>query len=347
MSFDTQLVDMPLEEPGTPTEGAVVDPFEDYSELWSGHIQVEKPTVGTFGRGKALFYVGAVNCIYCEPGKGKTWLSAYIAKEHIENGGTVIFIDPESTAKRVIRRMKFLGTDITLGKRSFKYTCATDPKKIREYQAWAEGRENVLLIYDGLANPIASAGQDENGNGALKILQEHVKPFADSGATCLVIDHCGKNEKKGLRGFSGKLGFYKGAVYQIEVGTPFAPGIDGYLRLRLDKDNEGGTMVTVGTLAAEFHHVTEENGRGRFELREATEDLGRPGAKPKMSDEEILKALPVGEERAMNFDNIAPALNIKTFTKRCRAIHGVVVELRKGAKGQEQNFFWRTSTDES
>lgn len=106
-------------------------------------------------------------------------------------------------------------------------------------------------------------------------------------------------------------------------------------------------MITVGTLAAEFHHVTAENGRGRFELREATEDLSRPGAKPKMSDEEILKALPVGQERALNFENIAPALNIKTFTKRCRAIPGVVVELRKGAKGQEQNFFWRASTDES
>ncbi len=315
--------------------------FPDSSHLWEGQIDFAKPTVGRFAD-RALLYEATVNCIYGEPGKGKSWLALFIAAELIQAGYDVLFIDPESSEKRIICRLKGLGVKRDKGAKYFHYCSNIEPKKIKELQRWSEKREKLFVVYDGLANAIAAGGHEENSNAALTILQEQAKPFADGGACVLVVDHTGKNPKKGERGHSSKRGFYKGAIYSVTPHREFSPKSEGFLRLIMEKDNEGGTGLTVGQSAADFHHVIDERGRGSFELRDPNpENEIKPGAKAKMTDAEIIKALPVGEERAMNLASINPALKRATFTERCREIEGVHVDRRKGGSGQPQNYFWR------
>jgi hypothetical protein len=318
--------------------------FPDSSELWENGIEFAKPEIGRF-EDRALFYEAATNCIYGAPGKGKTWIALFTAVQQIEAGQDVLMIDPESSEKRIICRLKGLGVDWRKGAKHFHYWSDIDPLRIAELHRWAKGRDRLFVIYDGLANAIASLGKEENSTAALEILQRQIKPFADAGASALVVDHTGKDETRGARGSSSKLGFFKGAVYSVEVAKAFSKQSSGHLRLKLQKDNEGGTGLTVGQPAADFHHIAED-GRGRFELKPASGEIIAPGAKAKMTNAEILKCLPVGKDRAMNFASLAPKLNAKTFASRCREIEGAFVEKRKKTSGQPENFFYRDPTAE-
>jgi|GEM_PF-2093938 len=328
-----------LEQSGV---SAKSEPFEQIADLWNSEIEFAKPTLGAFGDGKALFYENSTNYLFGPRGLGKTWVSLFIIAEALRKDSYVVFIDPESTAKRSLCRLKYLGVTPKIGIEYFKYLATTDPAKIAEVQAWAKNKERVLVVYDGLANAIASAGKEENSNAALTILQQHVKPFVDTGATVLVIDHTGKDETKGARGHSSKEGFFKGACYQLKNGKSFSRGKAGYLKIVLAKDNEGGTGAMQGQTVALLKADIDERGETHFSLAPATDaDEPTKGAKCKMSDDEILEALPVGEDHAMNFASISPKLNKTAFTKRCREIDGVHVEPRTASSGQNPNYFWR------
>ena len=317
------------------------DIFEPIAELWAQEIEFAKPAVGRFG-GRAIFYEETTNYIFGTRACGKSWLALYVAAEGIADGRHVVYIDPESSAKRILWRLKYLGVDPEQGAKCFHYIASTDPQKIRKVQQWAKQKE-VMVIYDGLANAIAGAGKEENSSAALEILQAQVKPFADNGGTVIVIDHTGKDETKGARGHSSKEAFFKGACYHVKTGTAFSRGTGGFLKLELAKDNEGGTECVQGQVLAVFEATISENGKTLFKLREPSEvDRGSSsGRSVKMTDEEILKALPFGQHRAMKYENISPALNVRTFAERCEKIEGAHVKLMPSASGQQAKHFWR------
>ena len=170
-----------------------------------------------------------------------------------------------------------------------------------------------------------------------------MKPFADSGSTVIVVDHTGKDESKGARGHSSKEAFFKGACYHVKTGKAFSRGTGGSLKLELAKDNEGGTECVQGKLAAVFEATITDSGKTLFKLREPGEsERGTSaGRSVKMTDEEILKALPFGRDRAMKYENISPALNVRTFAERCEKIEGACAELMPTASGQQSKHFWR------
>ena len=318
------------------------DIFEPTAELWAQEIEFAKPTVGRFGD-RAAFYEETTNYIFGTRACGKSWLTLYVSAEAIADSVHVVYIDPESSAKRILWRLKYIGVDPEQGAKFFHYIATTDPLKIRKVQQWAAKQGRVLVIYDGLANAIASAGKEENSSAALEILQAQVKPFADSGSTVIVVDHTGKDERKGARGHSSKEAFFKGACYHVKTGKAFSRGTGGFLKLELAKDNEGGTGCVQGQLAAIFEATISDSGKTLFKLREPGEsERGTSaGRSVKMTDEEILKALPFGRDRAMKYENISPALNVRTFAERCEKIEGACVELMPTASGQQSKHFWR------
>lgn len=336
---EMQLASDALEGVGTAQADTT---FQNLSELWSSDIDFAKPTIGAFGDGCALFYENSSNCLIGPRGSSKSWIALFITAELIAQGWHVVYIDPESTAKRILWRLKYLGLDPEAGTARFHYLGTTDASKIAEAQRWSARHDNVFVVYDGLANAIASLGKEENSSAALEVLQAEVKPFVDAGATTLTIDHTGKNESKGARGHSSKEAFFKGAVYQLETVKHFSRGQGGHARLVLTKDNEGGCGTIQGKAAANFRATIEDSGKTTFSIEEADDaEDPRPGPSAKMTDQEIWDCLPVGPERALNFNSLAPALNVRRFTDRCRAMPGVTVEARKNANHREENFFYR------
>lgn len=342
---EMQLAQDALENVGTAQADTT---FQDLADLWTSDIEFAKPTIGTFGDGCALFYENSSNCLIGPRGSSKSWIALFITAELIAQGWHVVYIDPESTAKRILWRLKYLGVDPEAGTVHFHYLGTTDAARIAEAQRWSARHDNVFVVYDGLANAIASLGKEENSSAALEVLQAEVKPFVDAGATTLTIDHTGKNESKGARGHSSKEAFFKGSVYQLETVKHFSRGQGGHARLVLTKDNEGGCGTIQGKAAANFRATIEESGKTTFSIEEADESEDpRPGPSAKMTDQEIWDCLPVGPERALNFNSLAPALNVRTFTDRCKAMAGVTVELRKNANNKSEKFFHRQPAEPS
>ena len=67
------------------------------------------------------------------------------------------------------------------------------------------GRDPVLIIFDTLANSIV--GEDENGSKALSRYWSMVQTIGTNlGAATLTLAHTGKDEAKGIRGWSGTGG---------------------------------------------------------------------------------------------------------------------------------------------
>lgn len=322
-------------------------PFEDISDLWFGNIEFAQPTIGKFGKGKALLYEATTNYIFGTRSVGKSWICLALAKEAMENGMDVVFIDPESSAKRILWRLKYIGVAPDVGAKHFKYLATIDHMKVREAHAFVASSRRALVIYDGLANAIASAGKEENSNAALMILQQQIKPFADAGASVLVVDHTGKDESKGARGHSSKEAFFKGAVYHVKTIKAFTKGESGSLKLEMSKDNEGGVGVVQGKTVAVFEAEATEEGKTKFFFSEpdGSEDGILSGRKPKMTDKEIWSDLPVAQDDSggFTFEAISPKLNKRTFKERCLKISGCKVGSKQNSSGQWETVFYRTN----
>lgn len=324
--------------------------FFDPSNLWDSEIMMERPSLGKFGDDKALFYKQETNGIIAKGGSGKTWLSLLVAIEQMNSGGKILFIDPESSHKKIAIRLRYLGTPKPQPGQ-FQYLGTVDPLEIKKAQAWAKGQQNLVVLVDGIANAIAGAGIEENGSGALEVLHRLLRPFRDAGATVIAIDHTGKDQSKGGRGHSSKRDFFKGALLRAEIVVPFSSGKSGHMRLIVDKDNEGQLSAPEGRTVAEFHAVCSEGQRTRFELREPSHDADHEpeaGVKSKETDQQILKMLPFGEDRAMRIEQMPTSLSRARFTERVKSlsIYGARIGLKPTATGQQSNQFWRISTDE-
>ena len=324
--------------------------FVDPSNLWDSEIMMERPSLGNFGNGKALFYKNETNGIIAKGGSGKTWLSLLVTIERMNSGDKILFIDPESSHKKIAVRLRYLGMPKPQPGQ-FQYLGTVDPLEIKKAQAWAKGQQNLVVIVDGIANAISGAGIEENGSGALEVLHRLLRPFRDAGATVIAIDHTGKDQSKGGRGHSSKRDFFKGALLRAEIVVPFTSAKSGHMRLVVDKDNEGQLSAPEGKTVAEFHAVCSEGHRTRFDLREPSHDADHEpevGAKSKETDDQILKMLPFGEDRAMRFDQMPTSLSRARFVERVRSlsIDGARLGLKSTPTGQQSNHFWRISTDE-
>lgn len=111
-------------------------------------------------------------------------------------------------------RLKFVGQQPDL----------TDPSDVDELQAFltttkadleAAGHELGIVVVDTLA--AAAAGADENASGDMGPVLRALQDMAAAlGCLVLVVAHTGKDESRGLRGWSGQLGNADGVIMLTE-----------------------------------------------------------------------------------------------------------------------------------
>jgi len=258
---DFQFSDKPLGAP----------PFVDLRPHIEGTAGQEKPTVAAIGEGQFLFYAGRLNEIHGEPSVGKSNINFAAMKATIETGGTVLFIDPEDMPRGFVARALLFGIDPAELAAKVFYLHNPEPGHILEAQKWAREHKPTMVILDGLAESMAGVGANEDkAQEVLPFFKAWLRPFADAGAAVVISDHVTKNiEGRGrfARGSGGKLGRYDGASYTAELGKAYAPGTEGFLRLRIAKDRNGG-VGPVKTVAAELHFIPDINTEGtRLEWR--------------------------------------------------------------------------------
>lgn len=210
--------------------------------------------------GRPLFYPGRVNGILGESESGKTWVALLAAKQSLQLGQRVLYMDFEDTAAGIISRLKAMRVGlhnlVTLAymspDESLHQNAAEDFKAVI-------GAGYDLVIVDGFNAAMTLLGLDiNNNNDATTFVQQVLKPIAATGSCVVYIDHVPKHKEgrgKGGIGAQAKRAMTTGCALSVEVAQPFGKGQKGRLRLLVDKDRPGKVRAVasestyVGTVA--------------------------------------------------------------------------------------------------
>jgi hypothetical protein len=314
-------------------------PTVDLTAALNGELP--QPTILHRADGQALLYTGAVNYLFGEPGKGKSWVAQIAAKDALDRGDRVVYLDFEANARGVVSRLLALGATTTAILDRFIY--AADPASPRtpaltvaEVHAGA-----ALVIVDGIAAAMSAADLDEDNNGDVNVMWDRLLvPPAAAGATVIGVDHVTKSkEGRGLwpRGGGSKRARIDGAAYLVEVTEPFNRHKAGRIRLTLAKDREGGTGIAEASTAASIY-VNPRLAGERIDVTidaplPELEDDEAPRRRP--SDEairlELLDKVPRALDKAgaLNKGDLAARLRAHPLKVRFdnRALEPVLVEL--------------------
>lgn len=250
--FETFLEKECVLKPNTPN-------FVDLGPYLSGDFVQELPTIAEALPGRSLFYAGRLNEIHGEPGEGKTNVAIAAVNLILAQGGSVLYIDPEDNPQGFSNRAKGLGGVASVIRERVRYLHNPPHEEFLDAQFWAAANHPSLVVLDGMAEALVSSQMNEDSNPeVLEFLRTYIRPFADAGSAVLILDHVTKGlEGRGrfARGAGSKLGRYDGAVFQIEMGKPYTPNVEGFVRLRVSKDRTGGLGVARGQVAFELHFL--------------------------------------------------------------------------------------------
>lgn len=259
-----------------PDDGARRFEFVDLGLLAAGGLQ--PPDVLHNG----VIVEGRINWLSGHPGHGKTTLAMYIAVEHMEAGGHVLWIDWENGQLSATRRLIAVGAKLDqLAKgpeQRFHYvpfpTLAADSSGFEPIRAALEDYPGALVVFDSASKALSTAGISEDSNeDATKWTTSIVMPTREAGATVIVIDHVPKSATRHTpypRGAGAKLADTDVHWY-VEASERFDRQTAGVLRLTNHKDREG-------VLAPElWFRVGDGEGNLPITPMDAADDSGRSG----------------------------------------------------------------------
>lgn len=253
--------------------------FTDLGPYLDGSLEQEIPTVAEAFHGKHLFYAGRLNEVHAEPATGKTNVLIASTLAVIESGGSVLYVDPEDTPRGFTARLLALGAGANEIRDRVKYLHNPTPEEIQSAQVWSRDNKPELVILDGLAESMAAVGMDENKAGdVLLFYRENLRPFAEAGAAVVIADHVTKStEGRGqfARGSGAKAGRYDGVSYEIVMGRAYTPKVEGFVKLKVAKDRNGGVGPR-GMIYAELHFSPGPNGRTITAFREPADKQDGP-----------------------------------------------------------------------
>lgn len=244
------------------------NPFTDLKPFFQGDLSPEKPTVAAIQEGGFLFYAGRLNEIHAEPSVGKTNIVLASTIQVLQSGGTVLFIDPEDTPTGIVRRLVAFGLAEKHADQ-IKYLHNPDPTDLAFAVQLSAEIKPELVIADGLAELLAGHGLSEDKPlDLLPFFRRFLRPFAENGAAVVISDHVTKDsESRGRwsRGSGAKIGRYDGAVYEAKLGKAYGPGTEGFVKLIVSKDRNGG-VGPFGYHAANIVFRPDENDDTRTDV---------------------------------------------------------------------------------
>lgn len=234
-------------------DGEVPDPGDgrstwaplDLTAALEGTAEAE-PVLFTTTDGRSLLYPGKLHSVHGEPESGKGWLALHGTQQRLGLGEHVVYIDFEDSAASVVGRLLALGSERSAISERFHYLRPTEPLTEHNLADLSEALDCYpsLVVIDGVteAMVIHQLKLEDNTDVAhfLELLPRRI--ITHCGAAVLLIDHVTKSrEQRGRYAIGGqhKLAGIDGAVYSLEVITPFAPNRHGSARVRVMKDRPG------------------------------------------------------------------------------------------------------------
>lgn len=245
---DVDLADV-LADEGTPDKEkgetwGRVDLTGIIDDIISGAYQPPMPSVGQFGD-RALFYKDAVNSVAGPPSSGKTWVVLVAARQEMEAGRDVVYIDMENGVGPFISRLiNDMGVDAGLIKDRLVYIFPEEKLGDESGQFLKEALRGVrptLIALDTTGVSMALEHTAPNDDDAVARWFKRI-PSAlarRTGAAVVLIDHVPKNSENDTPIGSQRKMAAVDAQYMLRNGTRFSRTADGLADVVCSKDRHG------------------------------------------------------------------------------------------------------------
>lgn len=295
----------------------------DLEPVLAGEHLDPPPTMLRRTDGIPLLYDGAVHTVSGESESGKTWLCLLAALQLMEDARSVVFLDFEDRADRVIGRLLALGATLPQLRNHFAYIRPDRPLDDHGRAQLAPAITNTdLVILDGVTEAMTTHGYDLNSNADSASFQALLPRWiADHGPAVAMIDHVIKDKEKQDRfalGAQHKLAGIDGAAYILKNIQPFGRGKRGLSKVEVAKDRPGHVREhTFGKTIAEFSlDATGSDVVLITHLSPPGADSGRPGQpfEPTILMEKISHYVALNP--GLSKKAIEDVINGKTATKR-------------------------------
>jgi hypothetical protein len=225
--------------------------------LVAGAIARPAPTVGRRTDGAFLLYAGRVNAVMAESGGAKTWVALEIARQELDLGHNVVYVDFEDHVEGVCGRLLDLGADPRAVNELFRYLSPEESFSLGAEQRLVALLEAVgpsLVVIDSVGESMALDGVRPNDDDQVARWYRRLpRLLANLGPVVLCLDHVTKNgDGRGLYaiGSQRKRAAVSGAAYLLETVNAFGQGRAGTARLVVAKDRHGA--YAKGETAARF-----------------------------------------------------------------------------------------------
>lgn len=295
----------------------------DLEPVLAGEHLDPPPTMLRRTDGIPLLYDGAVHTISGESESGKTWLLLLAALQLMEEQRSVVFLDFEDRADRVIGRLLALGATLPQLRTHFAYIRPDRPLDDDGRTQLAPAITGTsLVILDGVTEAMTTHGYDLNSNADSASFQALLPRWiADHGPAVAMIDHVVKDKEKQDRfalGAQHKLAGIDGAAYIVKTIQPFGRGKRGLSKVEVAKDRPGHVREhTYGKTIAEFSlDATGSDVVLIAHLTPPGADSGRPGQpfEPTILMEKISRLVQLTP--GLSKKSIEDLVNGKATTKR-------------------------------
>jgi hypothetical protein len=227
--------------------------------------ELDPPTILHRNDRMAILYPAKISWFSGEAETAKGWILGAAAKEVLDDGGRVMWVDLEDTERTFIERLTALGVDraVVNDPSRVRYLRPAEPLFDREDRYTLAGIDFSellkwqpdLAVIDGVTESMQVEGLDPNsGPDVASWLRRIPRRLAAAGAAVPCIDHVVKDRDGRGRyaiGSVHKLNGVDGAAFIVEAVDRFgrATGsdpVEGTSRILLAKDRPGWLRGTVG-----------------------------------------------------------------------------------------------------
>jgi 5S rRNA maturation endonuclease (ribonuclease M5) len=152
---------------------------------------------------------GTVNALFGKPGIGKSLLALSMAVDIAKRGFPVVYVDDENRIQDTVERLRAFGCHPGELNSLFMYSFAglpplDTPEGGKHLTAVAEKHGGRLIILDTTSRMVE--GDENAASTYLQLYRCSLVPLKGRGMCVLRLDHPGKDEGKGMRGSSAKVG---------------------------------------------------------------------------------------------------------------------------------------------
>jgi len=240
----------------------------DLTAIYDGGYNPPRPVLLAPDDRPGLFYRGAINCLYGDSGSGKSWLALRAAREELEAGGDVLWIDLESNGPEVVDRLRTIAVDRETITTRFHYVAPANNigALVVPYIEMLVSRIKAsMIVIDSIGEAFSIEGVNEDRDNEVgPWMRQVLRPLAESGAMVIVIDHATKAKDAPLypSGSKRKRAAWTGAGYLVEARPGFTKDSTGWLILTTAKDRHGARKA--GSEAARVVVDPDPDGGLRF-----------------------------------------------------------------------------------